>query len=113
MKKVSLPKRGDVYWVNLDPTIGTEINKKRPAVIVSNDTGNEYSNRVIVAPITSQASKIFPFDVAINVKNKTGKALIDQIRSIDKIRLDNKIDHLDSATIQEIDIALKKVLALK
>ena len=113
MKKSISPRRGDIYWVNLDPTIGTEINKKRPAVIISNDTGNEYSNRVIVAPITSQASKIFPFDVAVTVKDKPGKALVDQLRSIDKIRLDNKIDHLDSNTLLEIDIALKKILALK
>lgn len=113
MKKVMPLRRGDVYWVNLDPTVGTEINKKRPAVIVSNDTGNEYSNRVIVAPITSKASRIFPFEVLVTVKDKTGKALLDQIRSIDKVRLDSKIDHLDSVTMLEIDIALKKVLALK
>ncbi len=107
------PKRGEVYWVNLDPVVGTEINKKRPAVIISNDTGNEFSSRVIVAPITSQVSKMYPFDVAITVKNKIGRALMDQIKAIDKVRLGNLIDKLGLVALLEIDTALKKVLALK
>ena len=55
-----LPKHGEIYWVDLDPTIGSEINKIRPAVIISKDTGNEYGQRVIVAPITSTVKKVYP-----------------------------------------------------
>lgn len=81
------PMRGDIYWVNLDPTIGSEINKTRPVIIVSNNTGNAVSQRVIVAPITSNLTKLFPFEVAVQIGQKKGKILLDQIRTIDKIRL--------------------------
>lgn len=113
MSKPKFPRRGDIYWVNLDPTIGTEINKKRPAMIISNDAANEFSKRVIVAPITSQATKIFPFEVLITLKDKSGKILLDQIRSIDKTRLENKLDTAGTVTLLEVDTALKMVLALK
>ena len=109
---IFFPKRGDVYWVNLNPTVGTEINKKRPAVIISNNTGNEFSSRIIIAPITSQINKIYPFEVGISLKSKSGKILLDQLRCIDKIRLGNLIAPLDANTISKIDIVLKKVLAL-
>ena len=54
------PKRGDIYWVTLDPTIGSKITKTRPAVIISNNINNQFSKRVIVAPITSKVKKFFP-----------------------------------------------------
>ena len=108
-----LPQRGDIFWVNLNPTLGSEINKIRPAVIISNNVGNEFSQRVIIAPITSKATKIFPFEVKINLGNINGKILLDQIRSIDKIRLNKKVTSCDSAILEEIDSALKLVLSLK
>ncbi len=106
------PKRGELYWVDLDPTVGSEITKKRPAVIISNDIGNMVSPRVIVAPITSKASKIFPFEVPISLKTLSGKILLDQLRSVDKIRLAGKIDSCDSNTMDLIAEALKITLAL-
>ena len=62
------PKRGDIYWVDLDPTKGTEIQKTRPGLIVSNDEANEFSSIVMVAPITSNVKKIYPFQVLVNLK---------------------------------------------
>ena len=106
------PLRGDVYWVSLDPTIGTEIKKTRPALIVSNDIGNENSNRVIVAPITSKIGKIYPFQVQIILKDKEGKVLLDQIRTVDKTRLGRKEGSVNVDTMGEIDQALKFVLSL-
>jgi mRNA interferase MazF len=106
------PKRGEIYWVNLDLTLGSAIMKTRPAVIISNDAGNEISKRVIVAPITSKALKIFPFEVAIEINNKKCKVLLDQIRSIDKIRLGNQIETCQNDTLKDIDKALKLVLSL-
>ncbi len=107
------PKRGDVYWVNLDPTIGNEIRKKRPAMIVSNDSANSVASRVIVAPITSNASVILPFEVAISVNGKNGKILLDQIRSIDKLRLDKQIEYTCSDhTFLQIAEALRVALGL-
>lgn len=64
---MSFPRRGEVYWVNLDPTVGSEIAKTRPAVIISNDVGNQYADRVIVAPISSSGmSRVYPFEVRLN-----------------------------------------------
>lgn len=106
------PRRGEIYWVNLDPTTGSEITKTRPAVIISNNVGNEISSRVIVAPITSSVKKILPFEVAITIKDKKGKVLLDQIRTIDKIRLGTKISTCDKSTMHAIIDALKIVLEI-
>lgn len=112
MKRRLHPQRGDIYWVRLDPVIGTEIAKTRPAVIISNDVGNEVSDRVIVAPVTSKRRVIFPFEVALDLDGKEGKILLDQIRSIDKVRLAKKIGSCDQEIIDQIDEALKLVLSL-
>lgn len=108
----NFPKRGEVYWANLDPTIGTEINKKRPCLIISSDEGNEVSSRVTVAAITSTVTKVYPFQVKINMRNKDGKILLNQIRTIDKQRLDGKIGSLDKEIMFQVDKALKIALAL-
>lgn len=106
------PKRGDVYWANLDPTIGTEINKKRPCLIISSDESNEESSKVTVAAITSSVKIVYPFQVKIYMKNKEGKILLNQIRTIAKQRLDGKIIHLDKEIMLQVDKALKITLAL-
>jgi mRNA interferase MazF len=109
---IKFPKRGEIYWVNLDPTIGSEINKVRPALVVSNDSGNEYSHRVIVAPITSSVKKVYPFEVKLEIEKKDGKVLLDQLRSVDKQRLSKKLTALDYETMQLVNKALKIVLDL-
>lgn len=111
----NFPKRGEIYWVNLDPTVGTEINKKRPCLIISNDEGNEVSSRVTVVAITSSEKSIktiYPFQVKIHMKNKEGRILLNQIRTIDKQRLDGKMASLDKETMQQVDKALKISLSL-
>jgi mRNA interferase MazF len=107
------PKRGEIYWVSLDPTIGSEINKTRPALVVSNDIGNDISKRIIIAPVTSAVKQIYPFEVGIIIDTKTCKVLLDQVRCIDKIRLRNKVMSLDRETMQQVDRALKIALALE
>lgn len=108
----NFPKRGEIYWANLDPTVGTEINKKRPYLIISCDEGNEVSSRVTVAAITSTVKKVHPFEVKIQIKNVDRKILLNQIRTIDKQRLEEKIISLDNETILQVDKALKISLAL-
>ena len=105
-------KRGDIYWVNLDPTIGSEIQKTRPAVVVSNDAQNKSASRVIVLPITSNIEQVFSFHTILTVQGKQAKALGDQIRTIDKSRLGKLIGSCIEEEILHIDIALKKVLNL-
>lgn len=89
-------KRGEVYWVNLDPTVGTEIKKTRPALVVSPDDMNDTLPRVIVAPITSKGQPL-GCRPEIRLQGKRGRVLLDQIRSVDKTRLNGKIGKVDLA----------------
>ena len=106
------PERGDIYWVRLDPTVGSEIKKKRPAVIISNDTANQVSPLVIAAPVTSKASRVYPFEVSINLNGTKGKVLLDQLRSIDKLRIGAKLGSVNEQTLDQIDEALRIALGL-
>jgi mRNA interferase MazF len=106
------PKRGEIYWVKLDPTLGTEINKTRPGLIISNDAGNENSNRVIIAPITSTLLTLYPFQVKIEIKSNNCKVLLNQVRAIDKLRLGKYISTLDKETMNQVDTALKIALSI-
>jgi len=111
------PRRGDVFWVALDPTVGTEIAKTRPAVIISNDIGNRYSGRVIVAPVTSQhVDKVYPFEVLVDTGDgglqHTSKVVLDQIRSVDKQRLRARLGALPADRMTEVDTAIRVSLAV-
>lgn len=106
------PRRGDVYWVSLDPVVGTEIRKTRPAVIVSNDSCNRHGTRVVVLPITSNVSSLFPGEALITIKGRQGRALGDQIRSIDKSRLQARVGTVTPAEMTRIDEALAITLGL-
>lgn len=104
--------RGDVVWVNLDPTVGTEIKKTRPAVIVSNDSCNRYGTRVVILPITSNVDSIYPGEAPVRIGKRPGRALGDQIRSVDKVRIGKRITRLTAEELSAIDEALRITLAL-
>ena len=87
-------KRGEVYWVNLDPTIGTEIKKIRPALIVSPDDLNAALPRVIIAPLTSKGQPL-GCRPSVKFKGKSARILLDQLRSVDKRRLSEKMGEID------------------
>jgi mRNA interferase MazF len=111
------PQRGALYWANLDPAIGSEIAKTRPALIISNDIGNQYAQRVIVAPISSSSlGKIYPFEVHLNPGegglSKESKILLDQIRTLDKSRLGQQIGILSPERIEEVNRAIRISLAV-
>jgi mRNA interferase MazF len=106
------PQRGDVYWVNLDPVIGSEIRKTRPAVVVSNDSCNRYGTRVVVLPITSNVDSLYPGEAMVDIKGKPGRALGDQIRSIDKSRLKGRVARLTANEMARVDEALAITLDL-
>ena len=110
-------KRGDILLVNLDPTIGHEIKKSMPAVIIQNDVGNKYSPITIIAPITSQnIEKVYPIEVLllqrISGLEKNSKVLLNQIRAIDKRRVIKKLGRVDKETMAEIDNSIKISLGL-
>ncbi len=86
--------RGEVYWVNLDPTVGTEIQKKRPALVVSPDDMNTALPRVLIAPITS-AGQPLGCRPELTFQRKKARILLDQIRCVDKVRLGKKMGKID------------------
>ena len=97
------PKKGEMYLVNFDPTVGHEVKKKRPALILSNNIHNQYSPLVTVAPLSSNTNKVYPFEVYVPKKltglNENSKIMIIQLRSIDKKRLINKIGNIEDKKI--------------
>ncbi|MDQ3845561.1 MAG: type II toxin-antitoxin system PemK/MazF family toxin [Bacteroidota bacterium] len=104
-------KRGHIYFANLDPTVGSEINKKRPVLVLSNDINNHYSETITVIPITSSISRIRSFEVFIPAVEanlpKDSKAKCDQIRTIDKSRFINELGKLSQNYIIDVEVALR------
>jgi Growth inhibitor len=100
-------KRGEVYWVNLDPTIGTEIRKTRPALIISPDDMNAILPRVIVAPLTSKGQPL-GCRPEVEFKGKPSRILLDQIRTVDKQRLGAKMGEI---TLEQWHPILLEMLA--
>jgi mRNA interferase MazF len=103
-------KRFDVYLTNLDPTIGSEIQKTRPCLIISPDEMNRYIRTVIVAPMTT-AGKDYPTRIACQFKKKNGHIVLDQIRTIDKTRLIKNLGSLDAETQLKVISALQRLFA--
>ena len=103
-------KRFDVYLVNLDPTVGSEIQKTRPCLIVSPDEMNRNIRTVIIAPMTS-AQKNYPTRVSCSFKKKEGQTVLDQIRTIDKTRLIKKLGMIDSRTQLDVISILQRLFA--
>ncbi len=103
-------KRFEVWLVNLDPTVGSEIRKTRPAVIVSPDELNAHLQTVIVVPLTT--GRAYPFRIPTRVQGKKGVAAVDQLRTVDKRRLVKKISTLRGKTAQRILNALSEMFAL-
>ena len=105
-------KRGEIWWVNFDPATGGEIQKQRPAVIISNDISNQYLNRVQVVPITSKVDKIYPSEAYIIVAGKQSKVMADQLATVSKKRLLKMIGRVTRVEIQEIERAIRVQLEL-
>lgn len=103
-------KRFDVYLISLDPTVGSEIQKTRPCLIVSPDEMNRHIRTVIVAPMTT-AKREYPTRVNCVFKKKKGKIVLDQIRTIDKTRLMKRLGTIDSKTQLEVVSVLQRLFA--
>ena len=95
-------KRGEVWWVNLDPSVGGEIRKKRPAVIISNNAANQFLNRVQVIPLTSSVDKLYPSESYITFRGKKAKAMADQLTTVSKKRLINQAGSVSKTELEGI-----------
>ena len=107
------PRRGDVWWVSFDPSVGGEIQKTRPAIVMSNDAANAALNRVIVVPITSQVARVYPGEALITLNGEQRKAMADQIMTASKQRLKSKLGNLSRPDLTAVENAALLQLGIR
>jgi mRNA interferase MazF len=105
-------KRGEVWWVEFDPSIGSEIRKTRPAIILSNDAANRNLSRVVVIPLSSNVARIYPGEALVTVAGRQSKAMADQIMAADNVRLKDRVGALSRSDMTEVEEAIKVHLGL-
>lgn len=104
--------RGEVWWVNLEPAVGGEIHKKRPAIIISNDISNRFLNRVQVVPITSKIDRLYQSEAYVTLNEKQCKAMADQLTTVSKLRLMDLEGRLSIADMRKVEQAVRVQLGL-
>jgi mRNA interferase MazF len=105
-------KRGEIWWVEFDPAVGSEIRKTRPAIIVSNDAANRNLARVVVVPVTSNTGRLYPGEAMVEVGGNPAKAMADQIMAADKNRLSRQLGALSKADMLAVEDAIRVHLGM-
>jgi len=106
-------RRGEVWWVNFDPSVGGEIQKIRPAVIISNDIANQLLNRVQVVPITSNVVRLYPGEAYVTINGIPHKAMANQLTTVSKLRISNQMGNISREDLREVERAIKTQLDLQ
>lgn len=104
--------RAEVWWVNFDPSIGGEIQKQRPALILSNDSANRHLNRLQVLPLSTKIDKIYPGEALITINGKQAKVIASQLTTVSKLRVSNKLGQLSPKDMQKVEQVVKLQLGL-
>lgn len=106
-------KRGEIWWVEFDPAIGSEIRKTRPAVILSNDAANRNLGRLVVVPLTSNVAQVYPGEALVSIDGRQSKAMADQIMAADKKRLKSCLGALSVADMRAVEDAVVQHLGMR
>jgi mRNA interferase MazF len=107
-----MPRRGEIWWVNLDPSVGSEINKTRPCVVISNSVVNQHRRTVVIIPLSSSPRAAPPVVVSVQCAGRPAVAMIDQVRAIARERLKDRIELLSADQLGAIEDALREILDL-
>lgn len=104
--------RGEVWWVNFDPSLGGEMQKTRPAIVVSNDASNRSLNRLQVVPITSRVGRVYPCEAIVSLNGEPRKAMADQIATVSKLRVGPRLGVLSESDMLRVEGAIRIQLAI-
>lgn len=107
------PRRGEVFWVSFDPSMGGEVQKTRPAIVISNDAANAALNRLIVLPVSSKVERLYPGEVIVKINQQTSKAMSDQLTTISKLRLRKKITQITPEEMASVEEAVLLQLGIR
>jgi mRNA interferase MazF len=105
--------RGEVWWVRFGPSVGCEIQKQRPAVIISNDSSNRALNRLQVVPITSNVDRIYPSEALITLNGQPRKAMADQLTTVSKVRVGDREGVIEVHEMERLEQAIKTQLGMQ
>ena len=105
--------RGELWWVTFDRSVGGEIRKERPAIIVSNDASNQHLNRVQIVPLSSRVERIYPSEAPVMLGGKPSKAMADQITTVSKSRLFKLVGRISPSEMRAVERVIKLQLGLR